>query len=95
MDGLVSRFLTFDKLIATGLIKALYWIGLILIALGMLAVVISAFSDGFLSGLGALILAPIGGAIGLVIWRFLCEVYLVVFGIYDRLGDIQASLKKD
>ncbi|MFQ5562308.1 MAG: DUF4282 domain-containing protein [Parvularculaceae bacterium] len=95
MDGFVSRFFTFDKLIATGLIKVLYWIGLIAIALAMLGAVIAAFGDGFLNGVAGLVLAPIGAAVALVFWRFLCEVYIVVFGIYDRLGDIQTTLKKD
>ena len=92
MPGFVSRFMNFDKLIATGLIKIFYWIGIILIALGTLVGMFSGFSQGFVTGLGMLILAPIGGIIGIIFWRFLCEVYIVVFGMYDRLGNIQDGL---
>lgn len=39
-----------------------------------------------------IIVAPIGGVIALIFWRFLCEIYIVIFGMYDRLGDIQTAL---
>lgn len=94
MDGIVKRFVTFDKLIATTLIKILYWIGIVFIVLGTLFGMFSGFGDGFASGIGRLVLAPIGGIIGLIVWRFLCEIYIVIFGIYDRLGDIRDGLAK-
>lgn len=92
MPEFVSRFMTFDKLIATGLIKVFYWIGVILIALGTLIAMFSGFGQGFMQGIGTLIIAPIGGLIGIIFWRFLCEVYIVIFGMYDRLGNIQDTL---
>jgi len=95
MDGVISRFTTFDKLIATGLIKVLYWIGIVLIAIGTLFGMFAGFSNGVMSGLGSIIVAPIGGVIGVIFWRFLCEIYIVVFGMYDRLGNIEKALVKD
>lgn len=98
MNDIVSRFLTFDKLIATGLIKLLYWIGLVAIGLGTLIGFVGAFGQfgsGFVQGIGALILTPVGGVLAIIFWRFLCEVYIVIFGIYDRLGEIRTDLKKD
>lgn len=94
MNGIVSRFTTFDKLIATALIKVLYWIGIIFIVLGTLIGMFSGFGDGFISGVSLLVVSPILGIIGLIFWRFLCEVYIVIFGIYDRLGDIKDGLAK-
>ena len=95
MDGIIKRFMTFDKLIATGLIKVLYWIGIVFIALGTVAGMFSGFANGFASGLGTIIIAPIGGIIGIIFWRFMCEIYIVVFGVYDRLGNIEKSLAKE
>lgn len=95
MNGILSRFMTFDKLIATGLIKVFYWIGVAGIILATLIAFLGAFAafgQGFAQGVGMLILAPIGGIIGLIFWRFLCEVYIVIFGMYDRLGNIQEAL---
>jgi uncharacterized protein DUF4282 len=95
MNGIVSRFLTFDKLIATGLIKVFYWIGIVGIALTTLIAFLGAFAafgQSFAAGLGMLIMAPIGGIIAVIFWRFICEVYIVIFGMYDRLGNIQEAV---
>ncbi|WP_417477050.1 DUF4282 domain-containing protein [Maricaulis sp.] len=92
MNDLIKRFTTFDKLIATSLIKFLYWIGLAGIALSVIVGIfgaIGAMTQSFLAGLGMLIAVPLGGVIGLVFWRFICEIYIVIFGIYDRLGEIR------
>ena len=92
MDGLVSRFTNFDKLIATSLIKFLYWAGLVFIALAVIVGIFGSFTQGFMAGIGGLIACPIAGVIALLFWRFICEVYLVIFGIYDRLGEIKDEL---
>lgn len=95
MNGLFGRFVTFDKLIATGLIKLMYWIGLAFIAIAVVVGAFGGFAQGFGTGLAGLILAPIAGLIGLIFWRFLCEVYIVIFGIYDRLGKIEGALTRE
>lgn len=92
MSEIVSRFFTFDKLIATILIKVFYWIGVVFIAIGVLVGIFGGFGKGVLSGLGMIIAAPVGGVIALIFWRFLCEIYIVVFGMYDRLGKIQEAV---
>ena len=94
MTDFVSRFTTFDKLIATGLIKVLYWVGIVFIGLCVLVGAFSGFKQGFIAGVGTIIVAPIGGLIMLLFWRFLCELYIVVFGMYNRLGEISAKLDK-
>ena len=95
MDGILSRFMTFDKLIATSLIKLLYWIGIVLIGIATVLGMFSGFANGFLSGVGSIIFAPIGGVIAIIFWRFMCEVYIVLFGAYDRLGNIEKALVKE
>lgn len=92
MPDIIKRFTSFDRLIATTLIKILYWIGLIGIALGTLIAMIGALgmmTQSFAAGFGAFVLAPIGGLIGLLFWRFLMEIYIVIFSIHDRLGEIR------
>jgi hypothetical protein len=88
MNGLVSRFTTFDKLIATSLIKVLYWIGIAFIVVGVVGGMLAAFTQGF----GYFIGSPFVGIIALILWRFTCELWIVTFGMYDRLGEIQKSL---
>lgn len=94
MNSIISRFTTFDKLIATGLIKVLYWVGVAAIAILVLRGAFSGFGNGFVSGVGTIIVAPIGGLIALLFWRFLCELYIVIFGMYNRLGEISEKLNK-
>lgn len=95
MGGIIKRFTSFDRLIATTLIKILYWIGLI----GALVFVVIAMLGGlfnmtqdFFAGLGVFVGAPIAGAVYLLFWRFLMEVYIVIFSIHDRLGEIRDKL---
>ncbi|MEM8937162.1 MAG: DUF4282 domain-containing protein [Pseudomonadota bacterium] len=95
MSGLVSRFTSFDKLIATTLVKILYWIGIVAILLGGVVGLVTGFAGGFGSGLAGLIMTPIGVLVGIIFWRFICEIYIVVFGMYDRLGNIEKSLSND
>lgn len=94
MNSIISRFTSFDKLIATGLIKALYWIGIAVIVVASVIMAFSGFTDGFVSGLGSVVLAPIVAAISVIFWRFLCELYIVIFGMYNRLGEISEKLNK-
>lgn len=94
MDGIIKRFTSFDKLIATGLIKFIYWIGIALIAIGVVVGAFGSFRAGFMAGIGGIIVAPIIGVISVIFWRFLCEIYIVLFGMYDRLGDIKGLLEK-
>jgi hypothetical protein len=94
MNDIISRFTSFDKLIATGLIKILYWIGIVVILLFALLGAFSGFGRGFMTGLGSLVLAPVVAVIGIIFWRFLCELYIAIFGMYNRLGEISAKLDK-
>lgn len=94
MGDLINRFLSFDKLIGTSLIKILYYIGLVLIALSAVLQMLGALAllvSEPLAALGLLIIAPIGGAIAVLFWRFLCELYLLLFRMSDDLRDIRTA----
>jgi hypothetical protein len=91
---MVNQFLSFDKLIGSKLITILYYLGLIGIALGVLAGIfggIGSMGYSFFGGLGMIIGALIGGVVGLLFWRFLCELYLLLFRMADDLRDIKAA----
>lgn len=92
MNDFVKGFFNFDKLIAGTLIKIIYWIGLAGIALWGIVFLFSALAmmtQSVLAGLGMLIILPVILAISVLFWRFLCEIYIVIFRIYERLGDIR------
>lgn len=51
---------------------------------------LAAMGSGFFSGLGAIIVALIGAVVGVLFWRFICEMYLLLFRMADDLRDIKA-----
>jgi hypothetical protein len=88
-----SRFrlrdlLGFEKMLTPRLVRIVYFIALVIVVLAGLFQIItglaSRFAGGFivLSGLATLILGPI-------LVRVACEQILVIFGIFERLGEIR------
>ncbi|MFN3911824.1 DUF4282 domain-containing protein [Hyphomonas sp.] len=89
---MLSQFMSFDKLIGTSLIKIIYWLGLLGVGLGTLAGIfggLAAMGSSFFGGLGAIIVALIGAVVGVLFWRFICEMYLLLFRMADDLRDIK------
>jgi len=89
---MLQHFLSFDKLIGTKLIKILYFLGLIGIALSGIAGIFKGFGMmrfSFTGGLGAIVAALIVTVLGFVFWRFLCEIYMLFFRMSDDLRDIK------
>jgi hypothetical protein len=80
--------LTFDRLIGASLIKGLYFIGLVAIALSAIFGIFYGFvmeNDSVLILLGSIIFGPLVAAV----WRFICELCLLPFRISDDLRDIR------
>lgn len=89
---MLSDLMNFNKFVAPTLIRIVYWIGIVLIVLATLMAVagggMMAQYGGYGGGfnlVGALF-ALIGGAAALLFWRVMCEVWIVIFSINDRLG---------
>lgn len=91
---MINQFLSFDKLIGSKLITLLYYLGLIGIALGLLGGVFTGLGMmgySFFGGVGTIIMALIGSALGLLFWRFVCELYLLLFRMADDVRDIKLN----
>ena len=89
---MTSYFMNFDKLIGTKLITILYYLGLLGIALGAIAGIFGGLAGmgiSFLGGLGAIVVSLIGAVIGVLVWRFVCELYLLLFRMADDLREIR------
>lgn len=89
---MLQHFLSFDKLIGTKLIKVLYFVGLIGIALaGIMSLfgAIMSLGGGFFLGLRLIAAAIFGTVVALLFWRFMCEIYLLFFRMSDDLRDIK------
>ncbi len=88
----VKTFLSFDKLIGTALVKFIYFVGLVLIALACIAFMFSGFQVGFLQGIGTLVIAPIAAIIYVLFWRFMSELWMIAFKISNDLADVKKAL---
>ena len=84
----IGDMLSFEKLIAPTLIKIVYYIGLAGIAFWALVAIATAFSWGG-GGIVQVIVAIFGFVFGVLFWRVMMELYTVLFGIYERLGEIR------
>ena len=92
MEKFVKPFLSFDKLIGTKIIKVLYFIGMAIIVLAtviMMLMSLASIGQNFLAAIGGFIIIPIIGIIYLLFWRFIMEMYLLMFRISDDLRDIK------
>ncbi|MBY9066376.1 DUF4282 domain-containing protein [Hyphomonas sp. WL0036] len=90
---MINYFIGFDKLIGTKLITILYYLGLLGIALGIIAGVLSGLgtmvSYSFFGGIGLVIGSIIGGVLAVLFWRFMCELYLLFFRMAEDVREIK------
>lgn len=88
---------SFEKNLSLALIRIVYFLGLCGIALAALVSAFGALSVmrySFAGGVGTLLVAVLGGTIGVLVWRVVCELWMVIFGIYDRIGQVRELLER-
>jgi hypothetical protein len=96
MGYLLQRFFSFDRLIGPRLVKIVFYFGAAIIALvlagallsGLFAVVGGNFGQGLMQFLAA----PVVAAVAFVYWRFVCELFMLGFLAYERMGEIRDLL---
>jgi hypothetical protein len=95
-QAIIARFWGFEKLIGSALVKIVYYVGLICIAIGVLVSVVGSLgvmmTASAAQGLFTLLASLVGGAFGVVMWRFFCELSILAFQTYHRLGEIRDRL---
>lgn len=88
----------FEKMVAPTVLKIVYWLGLIGIVIWSLIALLGGvriLEYSAATGLGTILLAFAGLVFGTLLWRILIEIYMVVFSINARLGEIRDSLNKE
>lgn len=83
--------LTFTRFLTVGVIKIIYLLGIVLMAVAWLAMVITGFSISFLGGLGAIIVATIVMVGYLLMLRVWLELIVVLFRIGQNTAHIAAN----
>jgi len=88
----VGDLLSFEKMVAESVLKFVYFVGLIGIVIFGLVTFFGSFAVlhySGIKGIGTMVAAVIGTGLGCLIWRVTCELWLLGFRIYDRLGEIR------
>ncbi|HEX8624667.1 MAG TPA: DUF4282 domain-containing protein [Allosphingosinicella sp.] len=94
-QSILSRFWGFDRLIGSALVKIVYYIGLVGIGLWVLIALFGSLRTldySVAAGLGGILITLVGAVFAVVFWRFTCELWLIIFQIYNRLGEIRDRL---
>lgn len=96
MNRLFQRIWSFDRLLGPVLVKIVYYVGFAIIAIGAVAGLSTALLAivGGNIGLAAmqLLAVPAVALVALVYWRFLCELFMIAFLAFERLGEIRDLL---
>ncbi len=96
----MGDYLSFRKMIAPVLIKILFWIVTLLILfciLGSIGMGIYTMSEGRrdeqkMMGCLMCLAGPIIGVVYVLMWRVVCEFWLVFFEMNDRLREVSDAL---
>jgi hypothetical protein len=82
------EFLSFDTFITPRIIRVVFALGLLVIAIVTLVRVV--YGIWTLNLLGGVILPLVGACVVTLLWRIYCEVILVFFDMRDKLADLAA-----
>jgi hypothetical protein len=84
----------FDSLITPKLIRFLYVISMVVLAIGTIVFVIAGFAEKASTGIILLILAPIGALIYLIVIRLWLELIVVTFKIREAADQIAGNTQR-
>lgn len=84
----------FDTLITPSLIRFLYVVAMVVLAIGALFTIIAGFADSAGTGVLLLILAPIGALIYLIVTRLWLELIVVAFKIREAAEEVAANTRR-
>lgn len=89
---MLKSFLNFDTLIGTRLIVLIYFFGLFVIAFAFLSNLfqgLKLFGSDFLQGVGSILGAVVAAVFAVLVWRFMYELFMLIFRISEDLRDIK------
>ena len=75
--------LSFTEFITIRIIKLLFILGIIFVAIGTLLLIVTGFSNGIGAGILSLILSPLIFLVYVLLARIWCEMIIVIFRIAE------------
>ncbi len=93
----IGDLFQFEKMVAPTVLKIVYWLGLAGIVIYLLIALAGAFAMLDYSpstALGVIVGSLIGAVFGALLWRIMIEVYMVLFAINQKLGEVRDMMQK-
>jgi len=87
--------LSFSEFVTTRIIKVLFVLGIVFAGIGSLIILGKGFNAGFLSGLLALVIAPLAFLLWTLMARMWCELIIVAFRIAENTSRLVEQGKKE
>lgn len=76
--------LRFTRFITVSIVKVLYLVGVVMVALTVLTWIIAGFTQGAMVGIAMLVLSPLFLLLGVILVRIYLEVLVVLFRIAEN-----------
>lgn len=97
MQSIIQRFLGFDRLLGPVLVRLVYYVGaaaiIVMTVFTMLMGLMAIAGGNVGAGIMQMIAGPAVGAVAFVYWRFLCELFMLAFLAYERLGEVRDLMR--
>lgn len=96
MQSIIQRFFGFDRLLGPVLVKIVYYVGaagiVMAVGAGLISAILAIAGGDIGQALMQMLAVPVVGAVVLVYWRFLCELFMLAFLAYERLGQVRDAI---
>jgi hypothetical protein len=93
----IRRLLGFDRLMGPVLVRLVYYFGaaaiVVMAGANLLLALMAIFAGNFGGGAMQLIATPAVAAVVFIYWRFLCELFMLAFLSYARLGEVRDLMR--
>lgn len=83
--------ISFDRMITPVIIQILFWVGVAVSVLAGIAMMIAGCAANYGGG-AQVFMGLVTLVVGPLLTRVYCELLILLFKIFDRLGDIQMAL---
>jgi hypothetical protein len=97
MQSIIRRFLDLDRLMGPHLVRLVYYFGaaviVVLTAVNLLLAIMAIFTGNISGGAMQFIATPAVAAVLFIYWRFLCELFMLAFRSYERLGQVRDLMR--
>ncbi len=97
MQNFIRHLLGFDRLLGPVLVRLVYYFGaaviVVLAGFNVLMALMAIFAGNVGGGAMQLIATPAVAAVVFIYWRFLCELFMLAFLAYQRLGEVRDLMR--